>query len=124
MKKALLMSRILFGALLLFASISFFLQSGETPELSGPMATFMAGILASQYLLPLAKVVELICGIAFVSGFYVPLATVVIFPITVNIVLIHVFLEPNGLPMAAAVLAANLFLAYAHRDRYKGLLEK
>lgn len=68
------------------------------------------------------KLVELICAIAFLSGRFVPLAAVVIFPITVNILLFHAFLEPSGLPVSILLLLGNLFLAWNYRDRYKSLL--
>jgi hypothetical protein len=61
--------------------------------------------------------------LAFVSGFFVPLAVVVIFPIIVNIVGVHFFLMPQGLPMALLLLVLDLFLAYYYRDRYRPLLQ-
>jgi len=77
---------------------------------------------AAVYFLPLLMTTELLCGIAFVSGRFVPLAAVVIFPVTLNIVLFHVFLAPEGLPIAVLLLLANVFLAYACRQNYRGLL--
>lgn len=123
MQKATLIVRLLLGALFVFSSVSFFLNACATPELSEPMQALMTGMLATKYMLPLVKALELICGIALIVGRFVPLATVILFPITVNIVLIHLFIEPNGIPMALAILVANLFLAYAHKESYKALLE-
>jgi len=121
MKKANLVVRIALGALYLFASVSFFLNLAPQPQLSGNMLTFMSGLMASQYMFPLVKAVELLCGIALVSGFFLPLAIVAIFPISLNIFLIHVFLAPADLPIAIFIIAANLYLAYAYRGCYKGL---
>ena len=73
--------------------------------------------------MPLIKITELLCGIAFVSGRFVPLATVVIAPITVNILLFHIFIDTAGLPVAIFLLLANLFLAYANREKYQPILE-
>jgi len=69
----------------------------------------------------LVKGIELICGLLFITGRFVPLAAVVIFPIVVNIVLVHVFLAPEGLPVALFVLLSNLFLAFVYRSHYRGL---
>ena len=82
----------------------------------------MEGIVASVYFMPLLKVTELLCAIAFLSGRFVPLATVVIFPIVVNIVFYHSFLAPEGLPVAISLLLGNLFLAYAYRRHYVTLV--
>src|SRR3954471_16368267 len=99
MKVAYIIVRILMGLMFLFASLAFFFKLMPMPELSGPVKTFMEGMQASIYLLPFVKVVELLCGLAFISGFFVPLAAVVIFPITLNILFYSAFLDPKGLPI-------------------------
>ena len=76
---------------------------------------------ASGYIFPLVKVVEFICGILFVTGFFVPLAAIVIFPISLNILLFHMFVNPDALPVALFVIGANLFLAFAYRTYYDRL---
>lgn len=113
--------RILFGGLLLFGSIPYFLKLFPTPELTGAMKTFNDGIEAAGYLVPLVKAIELLCGLAFVLNRFVVLATIVIFPIAVNILLVHSFLAPEGLPIAIFVMAANLFLAYRNKEHYSNL---
>jgi len=122
MKIVVLIVRILMGLMFAFASIAFFFKLADAPELTGSVKTFNEGIAASIYLMPTAKVFELLCAIAFLSGRFVPLATVVIFPITLNILLFHVFLQPEGLPIAILLMLGNLFLAYYYRDKYKSIL--
>jgi uncharacterized membrane protein YphA (DoxX/SURF4 family) len=92
------------------------------PELKGGVKVFMTGIEATHYLLPFIKITELLCAIAFLSGRFVPLAAVVIFPITLNILLFHAFLAPEGLPVAILLLLGNLFLAYYYRKNYATLV--
>ncbi len=121
MKIAVVIVRCLMGVLFLFASITYLFKLITPPPPTGAMKTFSDGLAASVYLLPTVKIVELACGIAFVIGRFVPLATVLISPIIVNIVLVHVFLAPEGLPLAAFLVFANAFVAYHHRDRYKPL---
>lgn len=123
MKIATIIIRVLLGLLFVFASGSYFLDLVSQPELAGDMKTFNEGIDAAGYLMPTVKFLELICGLAFLAGRFVPLATLVIFPITVNILGVHTFLAPEGLPVAVFVLLANLFLAYRNWSHYKGLLE-
>lgn len=123
MKIAAIIVRVLMGLLFLFASITYFFKLFPQPELQGDVKTFNEGIAASHYLMPLIKVIELLCGIAFVSGRFVTLATLVIFPIVVNIFMFHAFLAPEGLPTAIFVLASNLFLAYYYRKNYQTLFE-
>src|SRR5262245_8184409 len=111
------------GLLFLFASITYLFKLITPPPLTGSMKIFNDGLEAARYLMPLAKVIELICGLAFVSGRFVPLATVLISPIILNIFFIHTFLAPEGLPVAFFLVLANSFLAYYHREVYKPLLK-
>ena len=123
MKIAVIVVRTLMGLLFLFSSITYLFKLITPPEPTGAMKVFSAGLQASVYLLPTVKVVELLCGAAFLLGRFVPLAAVLIAPIIVNIVLVHAFLGPEGLPLALLLVLANAFLAYSYRDRYKPLFQ-
>ncbi len=122
MKIAVIIVRTLMGLMFAFASISYFLKLMHEPEATGNVKIFNDGIVASVYLMPTVKVFELLCGIAFLSGRFVSLAAVVIFPIILNILMFHIFLMPSGIPLAALLLIGDLFLAYYYRDRYKAML--
>lgn len=122
MKIAVIIVRVLMGLLFLFASIVVLFRLVPQPELSGNTKIFTDGVNASGYLMPLIKITELLCGVSFVSGFFTPLATVVIAPVTINIFLFHVFVDQSGLPVAIFLLLGNLFLAYAYFEKYKPLL--
>ena len=123
MKIAVIIVRVLMGLLFLFASIVVLFKIFPQPELTGNVKIFMDGVNASGYLLPLIKITELVCGIAFVTGFFVPLATVVIAPVIVNILLFHIFVDTSGLPVAIALVAANIFLAIANWNKFRPLFE-
>ncbi|HEX8251121.1 MAG TPA: DoxX family membrane protein [Pyrinomonadaceae bacterium] len=123
MKIAVIIVRVLMGLLFLFASIVVLFKLVPQPEQTGNVKIFMDGVNASGYLLPLIKITELLCGIAFVAGRFVPLATVIIAPIVVNIFFFHAFVDTSGLPVAVFLVLANIFLAYAYWDKFKPLLE-
>lgn len=123
MRKAMIVLRTLMGALFLFASITFLFGLITPPPMAGPMKVFTDGMEASGYMMQVVKTIELLCGLAFVTGYFVPLAAVVIAPIIVNIVLVHAFLAPEGLGPAIFLVIANSFVAYYHRDAYKPLLK-
>lgn len=122
MKIAVIIVRLLMGLLFIFASVVVLFKLVPQPELSGNAKIFMDGVNASGYLLPLIKITELLCGIAFVSGRLVPLATVVIAPVVVNIFLFHAFVDTSGLPVAIFLVLGSLFLVYAYFERYKPVL--
>jgi putative oxidoreductase len=122
MRIAVIIVRVLMGLVFLFASITYLFKLFPIPELTGDVKRFNDGMMATVYLMPLVKIIELLCGIAFVTGRFVPLAVVLISPIIINIFSFHAFLAPEGLPLAAFLGLGNCFLAYANREKYKPLL--
>jgi len=121
MKIAIIIVRILVGLMFLFSSVVVLFKLVPQPELKGGVKVFMDGVNASVYLLPLIKITELVCSIALITGRFVTLALVVLFPIIVNIVFFHAFLAPESLPTVIALLLGILFLAYAYRKNYVSL---
>lgn len=119
MKIATIIIRSLIGMLLLFASISYFLHLFPEPPLTGSMKMFNDELKASGYLMT----IELLCGLAFVTGKFNKLAFILLMPISVNIICTHIFLAPEGIPVASFVFLGNIFLIYTKWDSYKGLFE-
>lgn len=113
--------RVLLGALFLFGGIAFFFTT--PPPLTGDIATFLAGLVASKYFMYLLKGTEIFCGACLVSGFFVPLALVILAPIALNILMVHLFLEPKGLPMAVAIVTAVVYLAF-FSPSYRSTIKK
>lgn len=121
MKITTIVIRVLIGLFLLFASVSYFLHLTPEPVTTGDFKAFQLGLVASTYLMPLAKGVELLCGLSYVIGKYVTLANIVILPVTLNILLINYFLAPETLLIAIALFLANIFLIYRYWDNYKSV---
>lgn len=121
MKIATIVIRTLMGLLFLFASISFFLKLVPEPVTTGDFKAFQIGLVASAYLIPLAKSIELLCGLAYVSGRFVSLANIVLLPVSLNILLINFFLTPESLPIAIFIFLGNLFLIFRYWKNYKSV---
>lgn len=113
--------RLLLGALFLFSSVVVLFNLVEQPEVTGNIKIFNDGMKATGYLLTLIKVTELVCALAFLSGRFVPLASVVIAPVVINIFLVHLMIAQDGLPVGIFVVIANAFLGYYNRSAYKPL---
>ncbi len=123
MKITIVVIRTLVGLMFLMASVTYFLDLVPQPELTGKPKIFTDGLTASGYIVPLVKALELLCGLAFLSGRFVPLALVLIFPIAINILLVNALLLPDGLVIAIPLFLGILFLTYVHREKYQPLLE-
>ena len=123
MKIAMIIVRTLMGLLFIFASVTFLFGLITPPPMEGPIRTFNEGLAASGYFFMLLKVTELVCGILLVVGRFVPLALVILAPIVINILMVHLFLDRSGLPVAIFLVLASLFLAYYYRESFAGLLK-
>lgn len=123
MKIATIIVRTLLGLLFLYTSVSYFFNLNPEPASTGEFKAFQLGLVASTYLFPLAKTIEFLCGLSFVTGKFTTLANLVIFPVTLNILLINYFLTPDNLPLAIFVFLGNIFLIFSHWENYKGLFK-
>jgi uncharacterized membrane protein YphA (DoxX/SURF4 family) len=121
MKIAMLIIRTLLGLLFIFASVTFLFNLITPPPMEGPIKSFNEGLAASGYFFLLLKLTELVCGVLLLTGRFVPLVLVVLAPISINIFMVHLFLQREGLPVAIFVVLAHLFLAYYYRDAFRPL---
>ena len=112
-KRLPLIARIILGLIFFTADLAGLLNLAPPPkDLPENMKTFMAGMMATQYFFPLLKSTETICGLLLISGFFVPLALVVLAPIIINIFLTHLFMAPDGLILATVIGALEIYLAF------------
>lgn len=121
MKIVLIVFRVLLGLLLLFASISYFFNLVPEPVQTGNIKVFNDGLKAAGYLIPLAKVVELVAGLSYVSGKFMKFTNILLMPISINILLINIFMMPEGTPIALLLFLGNVLFIYKDWNSYKAL---
>lgn len=92
------------------------------PPPEGVMATIMAGFMATGYILPLAFLCELLGGLALLSGLFVNVGIVLLGPVIVNILGIHLFAEPTGLPMAIVVVVLFVIAVKSRWQDFRALV--
>lgn len=115
-------ARIFLGLVFTVFGLNGFLNFLPAPELPGPGGAFIAGLAATGYMFPLIKGTEVVAGLMLLGNRFVPLALTLLAPVTVNIFLFHAILVPGvGLPLV--IIAAQLGLAYAHRDAFRSMLK-
>jgi len=116
-------ARILLGLIFFVFGLNGFLNFMPPPPPPPPAGgAFLGALVATGYMFPLIKGVEVLAGALLLANRLVPLALVLLAPILVNIVGYHVVLAPGGYPMLAALVGLEAFLAWSYRDNFRGVL--
>lgn len=121
--------RIALGGLFVYAGVQKFIpkpprvQAETTQELPPHVVkikAFIGGMKQTDYFWPVLGVTEILCGVLLLSQYLALLGAVMLVPITLNIFLFHLFLEPHEpgeLAMTGLYLVGNLLIiAYHYPD--------
>ena len=123
MKQASTIISILLGLVLITFGLNKFLNFMPVMELSAPGLEFMGAFVKVGYGMTIVAIVEIITGILIATNKYRALALVILFPIMLNALLFHLFLDPENMLLAVLVVVMNIFLMYAVRDKYAALFQ-
>jgi len=125
MKFAVIGARVLLGLIFVVFGLHGFFQFSfiPAPEMNEAAGSFMGALVGTGYFMMAVKLVELTSGLMILTGRFLPLGLILLAPVSVNILLFHIFLEPAGMGMAIFIVVMQLFLAWAYRDSYGGVLQ-
>lgn len=113
MKKLPLIARLMLGLIFFVFGLNGFFHFIPMPEtMPDNMKTFMSGLMATGYFLPLLSGTQAVCGALLLIGAFVPLALIVLAPVILNIFLVHVFIDNNGLILAIVIGLLEVYLAF------------
>ena len=84
---------------------------------SGPEPT------GKGYIMNLVGLTEVVVGILLIITKWAPFALVMLVPISINLVLFHVFVNPPNIGPALAVAFVNGLLMYRNWDHYRPLFQ-
>lgn len=116
-----IIARLLLGLIFLVFGLNFFFPFIKASPPVGIAGAFVGGLFQSGYFFKLLKVIEVLSGLLLLTGWFTPLILVALFPISLNILLFHAFLEPEGISLAGLIIVLHLFLAWSYRNYYKPL---
>ncbi len=123
MKFAIIGARVLLGLIFVVFGLNGFLQFIPAPEMTESAGSLMGALVATGYFMMVVKAVEVLAGLMILTGRFLPLGLIILAPVSVHILLMHIFLDPAGLPIAMFIIAAQLFLAWSYRDSFCGVLQ-
>jgi putative oxidoreductase len=114
-------ARYLMGLLFFVFGLNGFLHFMPNPPPTAAAAQFFGALFATQYMIPLIFITQVIGGALLLLGMAVPFALVILAPVIVNIVLFHVFLSPDLIVLAIVVAAIEVLLAWHYRAAFAPL---
>lgn len=117
MKTAALIARLLLGLIFLVFGLNGFLNFIPMPPPSGLAGQYMGALFVSHFLVPVF-ILQVVGGGLLLVNRFLPLALVLLGPVIVNIVLFHVFMAPQGLPLAIITTALWAVVFYSVRSAF------
>ena len=82
----------------------------------------MTAFVDIGWLMPLVGVAEIVGGVLCITNKYRALGAIIIFPIMIGILLTNILTIPSGLPMAAVLMAINLWMIIDNREKFMPLV--
>lgn len=129
-KVLVVIARIALGCLFIYAGIQKFIprerpkveQSEPLPDHVVRIKSFIGGLKQTGYFWPFLGVAEILAGVLLVSQYLALMGAFVLAPITLNIFLFHLFLEPHEvgeLFMTGLYFTANILIILYHYSALK-----
>lgn len=115
--------RIILALGLLVFGLNKFIGFMPAPGLPEHADDFMQSLQATGYVLPIVGALEIFIGFLLLIKKWVPFALLLLAPISVNIVLFHLFLDLPDIAGAIVVTVINIILIYKYWKVYRPLFQ-
>ena len=116
--------RVLLALILIIFGLNKFLNFMPLSPMPEAAQAFMGALIETGYLMVIVAIVEIIAGIFLLINRYSAFMLILIFPILVNALLFHLFLDLKGIGGALLTISLTIFLMVKAFDTYKILLSK
>lgn len=113
-----LIARIILALILITFGANKFLHFMPMFQFTGKSETFFNGMINSGYLFPFLGIMEMLVGFLLIAKKAVPFALILLAPISINIILFHLFLYPQGILPGLIVFILNIYLVKQYWHRY------
>lgn len=118
--KATTIARWILGLIFFIFGLNGFLNFLPQPQLPPGAMAYLGGLLSAGYFFPVLKATEVLVGLFLLAGVAIPVALVVLAPISIQIFLFHAFLTPglSNLVLPVVILALHVTAASAYWHLY------
>ncbi|RDK88435.1 DoxX family membrane protein [Marinirhabdus gelatinilytica] len=115
--------RIVLGLALLVFGLNKFLNFIKMFEMPPAAANFMESLETTGYVFYIVAIIEISVGLMLLFKKWVPFALVLLAPLTVNILLFHLFLDVSDIAVAIVIFTFNVILIYKYWKAYRPLFQ-
>jgi len=119
--KVFMVLRILLGLFVLVFGLNKFFHFIPMEMPTGDAGAYF-GALANSKTLILVAIVEILAGLALILNKYGALMALILMSVSVNAILFHAVLAPDGIAGAIALIVLNVLVLYGYKDKYQSLL--
>lgn len=113
--------RMLLGLALIVFGLNKFFDFMNLFEMPITAANFIESLKTSGYVFYMIAVLEIGVGLLLLLNKWVPFALLVLVPITLNILLFHLFLNVSDVYIAIIITALNTMLIFKYWKSYRPL---
>jgi uncharacterized membrane protein YphA (DoxX/SURF4 family) len=114
---------LLFGLLFINAGLNKFFNYMPAPaDVPEPTTKMFMALVSISWLMPLIAVAEIAGGILYIIPQFRPLGIIIITPVLMGIVLTHITVAPDGLPMAFILLVVHILVIVENRKRFLSMI--
>jgi uncharacterized membrane protein YphA (DoxX/SURF4 family) len=121
MKIATITARILLGLVFVVFGSNFFLHFIPQPPPPPGLALDYFKVFAASGYMYVVGALQVLCGLLLLIGRFVPLALTILAAMIFNILVFHILMAPEGLPIGIVVAVLEVFLIWSYRDRFAGI---
>ncbi len=115
--------RVLLALALLFFGANKLFEFLPLYELPADATSFMESLESTGYVFYVVAALEIVIGLLLLFGKWVPFALILLAPISVNILLFHLFLDVSDIAIAIAIVGINVILIYKYWKAYRPLFQ-
>jgi putative oxidoreductase len=123
MKLTSTIARYLLGLIFLTFGLNGFFSFIHMPPPTGVAAQFFGALFVSKFYVVIFAL-QILGGVLLLANQYVPLALTILGAVIFNILCIHIFMAPEGLPLAAVVTVLWFLTAWSVRSALEGILRR
>ena len=92
-------------------------------EMPTAAANFMESLETTGYAFYLVAILEVAVALMLLLKKWVPFALIVLAPLSINILLFHIFLDVSDIAVAIVIFSLNVLLMYKYWKAYRPLFQ-